>query len=93
MACAGDLHGVVGAGQAGRELGEHGRYVGDGQAGLLGVAAVVDADGEHLGRSGHRVAQLGGDERPGPGSDAAGELDEGVPVPVEGHGVGSEASV
>ena len=41
-------------GEAGRELGERGRELGDVQAGLGGVAGVVDADGEDLPGTGHR---------------------------------------
>ena len=52
-------------GEAGGELGEHGRDLGWRHAGFLGVAAVVEADGEHLAGLRHRVAQLGFDEGTG----------------------------
>ena len=40
-------------------------HVRDGHARLLGVAAVVEADGEDLARRGHRAAEVGLDERAG----------------------------
>ena len=90
---ADDFDVVEGPGEAGRELREHDRDLGQGHAGLLGVAAVVEADGEHLAGSRHRVAQVGLDEGAGPGGDGGGEVPEGVPLVVEPHGVGTEATV
>ena len=44
---------AAGPGDAAGELGEHGRLAGrDGEAGLGGVLAVVQADGQHLPRRG-----------------------------------------
>ena len=80
-------------GEAGGELREDGRDLGEGHAGLLGVAAVVEADGEHLAGSRHRVAQCGFDERAGCRGDGGGEVAELVPLVVEGHRVRAEAPV
>ena len=66
--------------------------LGHGHAGLLGVAAVVQPDGEHLARCGHRAAEVGLDERRGAGGDAGGEVDERGPVVVDAHRVGTEAA-
>ncbi len=90
---AGDGDVVEGSGEAGGEFGEHRRDLGWRHAGFLGVAAVVEADGEHLAGSWHRVAQLGFDEGTGPGGDGRGEVPEGVPLVVEGHRVGVEAPI
>ena len=48
---ADDLDVVERAGERRRELRERGRHLGHGHARLLGVAAVVEADGEHLPRA------------------------------------------
>ena len=90
---AGDGDVVERPGEAGGELREHRRDLGEGGAGLLGVAAVVEPDGEHLARPRHRVAQRGFDERTGRRGDGGGEVAELVPLVVEGHRVGTEASV
>ena len=79
------------SGEAGRELGEHGRDLGRRHAGFLGVAAVVEADGEHLAGLRHRVAQLGFDKGTGRGGDGRGEVAKGVPLVVKAHRVGAEA--
>ena len=84
---------VEGPGEAGGELREDGGDLRQGGAGLLGVAAVVEPDGEHLPRSWHRVPQCGFDERAGWRGDGGREVVELVPLVVEGHRVGTEASV
>ena len=81
-----------GPGDAAGELGEHGRLAGrDGEAGLGGVLAVVQADGQHLPRRRGGGAQLAGHHRR-PALPAGGRRPggEGVPVVVDGLRVGAE---
>ena len=60
---AGDLDVVERTGQRRGKLREGGGHIRHDHAGLFSVAAVVDADGEHLPWSGHRIAQRGLHER------------------------------
>ena len=92
-AAAHDLDVVEGTAEAGGVLREGGRHLGQRHPALLGVAPVVEADGEHLPWRGHRTAEVGLDERVGRGGDGRREVDERVPVVVDAAEVGTEATV
>jgi hypothetical protein len=90
---ADDLDVVERTGERRGELRERRRDVRDRHAGLLGVRAVVDPDGEDLPRRRYGGAEVGVHEGPRGGRDRRCELDERRPVVVDGHGVGPESAL
>jgi hypothetical protein len=79
-------------GEGRRELGEGGGHGGHGHPRLLGVAAVVEPDREHLARARCRVAERLVVERLGRCRHTRRELDERVPVVVQGHDIRAEST-
>ena len=81
---------VEGPTKRGGELREGGWLLRERHPGLFGVAPIVEADGEHLPRFGHRAAEIRLHERAGPSRHGLREVHKRVEIVIDPHQVGAE---